>query len=56
MQDKIDKKPDRRKYNKKRKLEDCYQNLYQAQSSNNKIAIKIWTDIIKRLENEGIKD
>jgi hypothetical protein len=42
---------DRRKTAKRRKLEDCYQKLYQAQASNDKIQIKIWKDIIGKLES-----
>lgn len=37
---------------KKRKLEECYQNLQQAIISNNKMQIRIWTDIIRKLEND----
>lgn len=44
------KKQDSRKTAKKRKLEDCYQNLYQAQAAKNKIAAKMWQDIINKLE------
>jgi hypothetical protein len=45
-------KTDLRKISKKRKLEECYQNLEQAKASNNKFQIKIWTDIIRKLEND----
>lgn len=45
-------KTDLRKISKKRKLEECYQNLEQAKASNNKMQIKIWTDIIRKLEND----
>jgi hypothetical protein len=45
-------KTDLIKVTKKRKLEECYQNLEQAKASNNKFQIKIWTDIIRKLEND----
>jgi len=42
----------KRLHPKKRKLHDCYQNLEQAKANNDQFQIKIWQDIIKRLENE----
>jgi hypothetical protein len=52
----IEKKEDRRKVSKKRKLEEVYQNLYQAEQSNNKFLIKIWKDIINKLESDNVKN
>jgi hypothetical protein len=49
-------KEDRRKVSKKRKLEECYQNLYQAQAKNDKFQIKVWKDIINKLESENVKN
>jgi hypothetical protein len=37
---------------KKGSLEECYQRLYQAQSSGDRVRIKIWQDIIKKLESK----
>lgn len=52
----IEKKEDRRKVSKKRKLEEVYQNLYQAEQSGNKFQIKIWKDIINKLESDNVKN
>ena len=41
-----------KKISKKKKLEECYQNLEQAKISNNKIQIRIWADIVRKLEND----
>lgn len=41
-----------KKISKKKKLEECYQNLEQAKISNNKLQIRIWTDIVRKLEND----
>jgi hypothetical protein len=43
---------DKRKKRKSRNLEECKQNLEQAKISGNKFQIKIWTDIIKKLESQ----
>jgi len=48
--------PDRKKISKTRKLHECYQNLEQAKVNGNKFQIKIWTDIIKRLESLNDKN
>ena len=49
-------KTDRRKVSKKRKLEDCYQNLYQAQAKGDKFQIKVWKDIISKIESDNAKN
>lgn len=35
-----------------RKLEDVKQKLYQAQASGDRFQVKIWTDVLKKLEND----
>lgn len=41
---------------KRRKLEEVYQNLYQAEANGDKFQIKIWQDIIKKLESDNAND
>lgn len=45
------KENDRRKISKRRKLEEVYQNLTQAEASGDKFQIKIWKDVLKKLES-----
>ena len=45
-------KEDKRKTFKKRNLEDVKQRLYQAQASGDKFQIKVWTAVLKKLEDE----
>lgn len=41
-----------KKESKLSKLENCYQQLYQAEANGDKIKIKIWKDVIKKLEDD----
>jgi hypothetical protein len=50
-------KPGRKKRNPNaRKLEDCYQNLYQAEAKGDRHQIMIWKAIIAKLESSDDKD
>jgi hypothetical protein len=41
----------KKEFPKKRELEDCYQNLYQAEAKGDKHQIMIWKAIIAKLES-----
>lgn len=45
-------KIDRRKTIRKRNLEECYQNLYQAEAKGDRHQIMIWKAIIAKLESD----
>lgn len=45
-------KKDLRSISKLRSLHDCYQNLYDAQAKGDRVRIKVWKDVIAKLEKE----
>lgn len=49
------KNADRRKNNKKRSLDEVLQQLEQARITGNKFQVKIWTDILKKLQSSNDK-